>query len=124
LKACVQCQAFESGELFEQVDEFGTDKCSQCPFTPILVERAEDLVQNDERLCTFFDDDYCRFSFVYGFRNTGELQVWVQETKQCPAVVDVDTITPGVPGKGTVDISVDISILVINALSILISVYT
>ena len=64
----------------------------------------------------FFDDDYCRFSFVYCFRSTGELQVWVQEARQCPVVVDVDNKTPGVPGKGTVDISVDISILVINAL--------
>ena len=122
-KACVQCQAFNSGELFEQVDEVGTDKCSQCPFTPILVDKAEDMVQNDERLCTFFDDDYCRFSFVYGFRSTGELKVWVQEAKQCPVVVDVDNKTPGVPGKGTVDISVDISILVINALSVFISTY-
>merc|ERR1712158_181749 len=81
-KSCVQCQVFGSGELMGEKDEYGVDKCSLCPFKPEIVEKAEDLVQNDERLCTFIDDDDCRFTFVYGYKNeTGELQVWVQETK-------------------------------------------
>merc|ERR1712013_582264 len=66
LKACVQCQVFNSGELFEQVDENGVDKCSLCPFKPEIVEKGEEEVKNDERLCTFIDDDDCRFTFVYG----------------------------------------------------------
>eukprot|EP00092_Neocalanus_flemingeri_P010016 GFUD01010796.1.p1 GENE.GFUD01010796.1~~GFUD01010796.1.p1 ORF type:complete len:824 (-),score=173.21 GFUD01010796.1:871-3342(-) len=99
LKACVQCQVFGSGELFEQVDEFGVDKCSLCPFKAEVVEKAEELVNTDERLCTFIDDDDCRFTFVYGYKNeTGELQVWVQETKECPVVVDIMGIVLGVIG--------------------------
>jgi len=99
LKACVQCQVFNSGELFEQVDENGVDKCSLCPFKPEIVEKAEEEVKNDERLCTFIDDDDCRFTFVYGYKNdTGELQVWVQETKECPVVVDIMGIVLGVIG--------------------------
>merc|ERR550532_3621377 len=99
LKACVQCQVFRSGELMGEQDEYGVDKCSLCPFKPEIVEKAEDLVQNDERLCTFIDDDDCRFTFVYGYKNeTGELQVWVQETKECPVVVDIMGIVLGVIG--------------------------
>jgi len=103
LKACVQCQVFGSGELFgQQIEVNGVmvDKCEHtCAFRPEIVEKAEELVQNDERLCTFIDDDDCRFTFVYGYRNeTGELQVWVQETKECPVVVDIMGIVLGVIG--------------------------
>eukprot|EP00092_Neocalanus_flemingeri_P016472 GFUD01017825.1.p1 GENE.GFUD01017825.1~~GFUD01017825.1.p1 ORF type:complete len:278 (-),score=51.40 GFUD01017825.1:117-950(-) len=85
LKACVQCQVFGSGELFEQVDEFGVDKCLLCRFTPVIVDKAEEFVQNDERLCIFFDDDDSRITFVYGYQeDTGELQVWVEKTREYP----------------------------------------
>ena len=56
----------------------------------IPVEKAEDYIIDDERLCTFIDDDECRATFVYGYHNaTGRLQVWVQTTKECPVVVDL-----------------------------------
>ena len=56
----------------------------------IKVEKAEEYLVNDHRLCTFIDDDDCRATFVYGYHNaTGNLQVWVQETKECPVVVDI-----------------------------------
>merc|ERR1712038_1583677 len=60
LKACVQCQVFGSGQLMGEKDENGVDKCSLCPFKPEIVEKAEEEVKNDERLCTFIDDDDCR----------------------------------------------------------------
>ena len=51
-------------------------KCDLCNFEPIPVERAEDYVIDDEKLCTFFDDDECQATFVYGYQNqTGELKV-------------------------------------------------
>jgi len=101
LKACVQCKVFKSGDLWEQFDEFGVDQCSKCPFDIEsgleIVEKAEEFVHEDERLCTEIDDDECRFTFVYGYNNkTGQLQVWVQETKECPVVVDILGIVLGV----------------------------
>ena len=51
------------------------------------------------------DDDDCRATFVYGYANaTGQLQVWVQKTKECPVVVDIMSIVLGVIGAivGTV----------------------
>jgi len=99
LKACVQCKVFGSGELFDVKDEDGVLLCDECPFEPELVEKAEDKIVDKEISCTFLDDDDCRFTFVYGYRNdTGELQVWVQETKECPVVVDIMGIVLGVIG--------------------------
>lgn len=103
LKACVQCKVFKSGEHWEQYDDFGEEACSKCPFDIgnglEIVEKAEEFVHEDERLCTEIDDDECRFTFVYGYNNkTGQLQVWVQETKECPVVVDILGIVLGVIG--------------------------
>ena len=61
--------------------------------------KAEDYIIDDERLCTDIDDDQCRFHFVYGYNNqTGKLEVWVQQTKECPQVVDILGIVLGVIG--------------------------
>lgn len=80
-------------------DENGVPKCDLCPFVAEVVEKAEDYVKNDERICTFIDDDDCRFTFVYGYENkTGDLLVYVQETKECPVVVDIMGIVLGVIG--------------------------
>ena len=50
--------------------------CDKCIFEPIPVERAEEYVVEDEKLCTFFDDDECQATFVYGYQNkTGKLVV-------------------------------------------------
>ena len=63
------------------------------------VDRAEDYIDVDERLCSFIDDDDCRATFVYGYHNlTGQLQVWVQKTKEFPVVVDIMGIVLGVIG--------------------------
>ena len=41
-----------------------------------MLGKVEDKIIDKEISCTFLDDDDCRFTFVYGYRNdTGELQV-------------------------------------------------
>ena len=82
LKPCVQCQVFQSGELTRAEDGMGnyicTDKTGQpkCEFNSNVVPNAEEMVRGNVKICTFFDDDSCRFTFVYGFTDeTGELQV-------------------------------------------------
>jgi protocadherin alpha len=96
---------FEAAEVdsYNYVNaEYDTEpktKCDLCLFEPIEVERAEDYVIEDEKLCTFFDDDECQATFVYGYQNqTGKLVVWVQKTKECPLVVDIMGIVLGVIG--------------------------
>ena len=49
---------------------------AKCEFDSIVVPQAEDMVNANERICTFVDDDDCRSTFVYGFTDeTGELRV-------------------------------------------------
>jgi len=99
LQACVQCQQFQSGPLMDQTDEYGDPACNSCDFKVKAVEKAEEYIVNDERLCSFIDDDDCRATFVYGYNYTnGVLQVWVQNTKECPVVVDIMGIVLGVIG--------------------------
>ena len=94
LKACVQCQVFQSGELTRMDDGMGGYICTdedgmpKCDFKSIVVPKAEDMVNADERTCTFIDDDDCRFTFVYGYKNeTGELQVRTMSSMYCTCVV-------------------------------------
>ena len=103
LAPCVQCKVFSSGLLHGVRDEWGVEECDKCPFDTDsgleIVEKAEDFIHEDERLCTDLDEDQCRFTFVYGYNNkTGQLQVWVQATKECPQVVDILGIVLGVIG--------------------------
>lgn len=83
----------------DKTDEYGVPLCEKCQFEVTEVEKAEDYILEDERLCSFIDDDDCRATFVYGYHNaTGQLQVWVQTTKECPVVVDIMGIVLGVIG--------------------------
>ena len=43
----------------------------------------------DEKHCSFLDDDYCRFSFVYGYDENKEPVVRVQQTLECPPTLDI-----------------------------------
>ena len=80
-------------------DEFGRPLCDKCDFEWKPVSKAEDYLIDDEVSCPFLDDDECQVTFVYGFQNsTGKLQVWIQESKDCPVVVDIMGIVLGVIG--------------------------
>ena len=61
----------------DEYDEYGVPHCNtKCSFQIQEVDKAEDYIIEDERLCTFIDDDECRATFVYGYHNsTGRLQV-------------------------------------------------
>ena len=60
----------------EYVDDSIKTQCDLCAFTPVPVERAEDYLNDENHICTFFDDDECQATFVYGYNNaTGTLEV-------------------------------------------------
>jgi protocadherin alpha len=83
----------------DDYDEDEVHKCDKCPFKPIPVDTVDDKITDDQRLCANnVDDDDCRFTFAYGYTKEGELEVWVQKTKECPEVVDIMGIVLGVIG--------------------------
>ncbi|XP_069973095.1 uncharacterized protein [Penaeus vannamei] len=77
-KSCVQCQAFGTGDLSE-------DECMQeCKlFNSTMVQVAREEIE-EERLCTFFDENDCRFTFVYGYDDERDPVVRVKQTLECP----------------------------------------
>lgn len=90
LKDCVQCQMYHTGVLKDV-----NDCARNCTtFTPIGVEKVEIDERKDEQMCTFFDEDDCRFEFKYS--EQGELIVHAQEEKECPPKVFMLGIVLGV----------------------------
>ncbi|XP_017064418.1 integrin beta-PS isoform X1 [Drosophila eugracilis] len=92
LKDCVQCQMYKTGVL-----KNGDDCASNCTaFVPVGVEKVEIDEHKDEQMCTFFDEDDCKFMFKYS--EQGELKVHAQENKECPPKVFMLGIVLGVIG--------------------------
>ena len=52
--------------------------------------------KNGEVLCPFYDEDHCRFSFVYYFDEENKLRVRAQEERECPTTVFLLGIVLGV----------------------------
>lgn len=46
--------------------------------------------ENDEILCTFIDEDDCRFYFVYYFDDQKKIHVKVQTHRECPQPVSIN----------------------------------
>ncbi|KAK8725734.1 hypothetical protein OTU49_010446 [Cherax quadricarinatus] len=90
-KACVQCQVFETGE-------FTPEECiANC--TLFNATRVPEAIEEEgERLCSFFDENDCRFKFVYGYDENKEPIVRVQQTLECPPKLDILGIVLGVIG--------------------------
>ncbi|XP_043660897.1 integrin beta-PS isoform X2 [Drosophila teissieri] len=94
LKDCVQCQMYKTGNL-----KNGDDCARNCTeFVPVGVEKVEIDETKDEQLCTFFDEDDCKFLFKYSESSQGELHVYAQENKECPPKVFMLGIVLGVIG--------------------------
>lgn len=45
--------------------------------------------ENDENLCAYYDEDDCRFAYVYSYDPQGKVVVRAQEERECPAQVYV-----------------------------------
>ena len=102
---CVQCRQFNSGPYNDDSKDANgrprgclPEKQEECSFELIEVEKAEEYMLEEKRMCSFLDDDQCRATFVYGYHDDGHLQVWVQRVKQCPIVIDIMGIILGVIG--------------------------
>ncbi|RXG59556.1 Integrin beta-PS [Armadillidium vulgare] len=92
-KDCVQCQAFGTGELSPEECE---EQCTLFNASKVVVAVVED--PEVENLCSFFDEEDCRFKFVYGYDENKEPFVRVQRTLECPPKLDILGIVLGVIG--------------------------
>lgn len=83
-KDCVQCQMYQTGPL-------GEDKglcLRNCTlFTPKGAEKVEAIEENGEHKCIFYDENDCRFEFVYNENEVdenGKIRVTATEKLECP----------------------------------------
>lgn len=92
-KECVQCQMYKTGPLADS--ELCTKTCTK--FVPIEVDVVTHDEEKDEHLCTFYDEDDCRFQFVYTDHVDDEkIDVRAQKERECPPKVFMLGIVLGV----------------------------
>lgn len=93
-KECVKCQMYKMGPLAES-EEMCASNCTL--FVPIGVKQVVLEDKNDEHMCTFYDEDDCRFVFKYSDNNPEDKVVVVaQQERECPPKVFMLGIVLGV----------------------------
>lgn len=89
---CVQCQQYHTGPLKNPED--CAKNCTA--FTPSSADEITVNEANNEILCAYYDEDECRFTYVYFFDNENKIQVRAQKERECPEKVYVPGIVLGV----------------------------
>uniref|UniRef100_A0A146KXD2 Integrin beta n=1 Tax=Lygus hesperus TaxID=30085 RepID=A0A146KXD2_LYGHE len=93
LRDCVQCQVHKSGPLTEE------ECATNCTFVPAIVEGTVEADESkDENFCAYYDEEDCRYTYVYTYDEKGKLLVRAQKDKECPPEVYVLGIVLGVIG--------------------------
>lgn len=84
LKTCVECQMYKTGPLAAS-EGMCAKNCTKIYTTGVDTIGADE--ERDEHLCTFYDDDNCRFQFVYtdDYINSA-FEVRAQKERACPQV--------------------------------------
>ncbi|XP_050434816.1 integrin beta-PS isoform X2 [Adelges cooleyi] len=91
-KDCIQCLVYKTGPLTPE-------ECAQnCTIKPILVKVAEASEEKDENVCAYYDEDDCRFAYVYTYDQSGKVIIRAQEERECPPQVYFMGIIMGVIG--------------------------
>lgn len=84
LRNCVQCQMYKTGPLAAS-DRICASNCTK--FVAIGVDTIRFDESKEDHLCTFYDEDDCRYQFVY--RGLDALEVWAQNERECPPKVSI-----------------------------------
>ncbi|KAJ8936075.1 hypothetical protein NQ314_012510 [Rhamnusium bicolor] len=89
-KDCVQCQQYKTGPL-KNPDECAS-KCTK--FVPIPVKEAIADEESGEVRC-YYDEDECRFAYVYYYDEKNKFQIRAQEELACRHPVHLPAIVVG-----------------------------
>lgn len=91
-RECVECQMYKTGPLSETEEKCATN-CTL--FVPIGVTELKVDEEKNEHMCTFYDEDDCRFQFVYS-DDEDKIVVRAEQERQCPPKVFMLGIVLGV----------------------------
>lgn len=82
-KHCVQCQVYQNGPL--------KDVCFENCTNHFVLTAVDGKIEVDdeleEHLCTFFDEDDCKFQFAYSEKEPSKVAVRAQKERECPPQV-------------------------------------
>lgn len=82
-KECVQCQAYKTGIMGDN-EELCHKNCSM--LVPITVDALEVNEERGDRMCIFYDENDCRFQFVYNDDDEDNIKLAAKEKLECPTV--------------------------------------
>ncbi|CAH0754478.1 unnamed protein product [Bemisia tabaci] len=82
-KECIQCLVYKTGPISQE------DCAKNCTIIPEIVEVIEVNEEKDENLCAFYDEDDCRFAFVYSYDVHGKIVLRAQQERECPPQVHI-----------------------------------
>ncbi|XP_053948571.1 integrin beta-PS-like [Anastrepha ludens] len=96
IKHCVQCQLYDMGKLKDKMD--CANNCSNVKTTALEKDVFEkyELVKGEKK-CVFYDDEYCKFSFIFQEMD-GTDEVRALKERECLSKVALLGILGGVAG--------------------------
>lgn len=92
-KECVQCQIYKTGPMGNNPDACAAN-CTL--FVPKGAETVEANEDNGDHLCIFYDENDCRFEFIYNDYDSKNITVIAKEKLECPTEIFILGIVMGV----------------------------
>ncbi|GIY15333.1 integrin beta-PS [Caerostris extrusa] len=89
-RECVECQ------IFPYDNDVPAENCNSCIFISIGVDKVE-IQKDTEKLCTFYDDKDCRFTFKYELDDEDLPIVRARRRKDCPVPRGILATVLGIP---------------------------
>ncbi|KAG8191111.1 hypothetical protein JTE90_010035 [Oedothorax gibbosus] len=89
LKECADCSIGKHNVL--------NPNCTIC-YLATVYELENTKVKENEKLCSFEDNNKCQFTFKYIFDENNGIKMWVKLHRECATPVDIVAIVSGVVG--------------------------
>ncbi|KAJ8878260.1 hypothetical protein PR048_018837 [Dryococelus australis] len=90
---CIQCLMYKTGPIDNEED--CASNCTAFSPQPVKTVKADE--DKYEFLCTYYDEDDCRFAYMYTYKDH-KLVVMAQEERECPPEINILGIVLGVIG--------------------------
>lgn len=90
-KDCVQCEVYGTGPLSKK-QGLCKENCTNI-FSLVKVETLGEIQSEEEQFCTVYDENLCRFDFIYNDRDEKQIIVRTDQTLICsPKVLPFNVI--------------------------------
>lgn len=93
-KDCVQCQIFKTGPMGDNPDLCAANCSIQA--TPIDVETLVVDTDKGDHFCTFYDENDCKFEFIYNDNDVKDITINAKSKLECPTEIFILGIVMGV----------------------------